>query len=59
MVLFALVVITLSSYLISPAKTQTALRLLHHWLQAHRRLIVIVLSTAVGLQLSGAGSGIL
>jgi hypothetical protein len=56
--MFAVYEITLVSYLVSPTKTETALRRLHDWLLAHRRQVWIALIAAVGVVLLAYGMGI-
>lgn len=47
--MFAVVEITLVSYLVAPAKTLAVLRPLHKWAFAHRRHMLIAIFTVVGL----------
>jgi hypothetical protein len=56
--MFALVEIVLVSYLVSPTKTETALRRLHDWSLAHRRQVWIALIAAVGVVLLAYGMGV-
>ena len=49
--------VTLVSYLVAPAKTQEALRLVHNWASAHRPHIVIGIFAAGGLMLAVNGIG--
>jgi Sap, sulfolipid-1-addressing protein len=58
-VMLAVVEITLCSYLIAPGKTEAVLRVLHDWLLAHRRQILIAFFAVLGLWLVAAGLGIL
>jgi hypothetical protein len=57
LVLLAVVEITLFTYLVAPAKTEAVLRLLHDWLQAHRRQILIAFLAVFGLWLVATGLG--
>lgn len=51
--MFAVIEITLVTYLVAPAKTQALLRPLHDWALARRRQVVIAILVVVGfLQLS-------
>jgi len=50
--------IILVSYLITPAKTQAALRLLHGWTSAHRRKLLVAILAVVGLSMLAHGLGI-
>ncbi|MGB3484688.1 MAG: GAP family protein [Mycobacterium sp.] len=54
----AVVEIILVTYLIAPAKTQAALQRLHDWTSAHRKQLVIVILTVMGLSMLAHGSGI-
>jgi hypothetical protein len=56
--MFAVVEILLVSYLVSPTKTETALRRLHDWSLAHRRQVWIALIAAVGVVLLAYGMGV-
>jgi hypothetical protein len=56
-VMFAVVEIILLSYLVTPAKTQAVLRLLHDWALAHRRQVVVATFAAVGVALVAHGMG--
>lgn len=47
--MFAVVELTLVSYLIAPAKTLAVLRPLHDWALAHRRQVLITIFAVVGL----------
>lgn len=49
--------IILLSYLITPVKTQAVVRVLHDWLSAHRRKIVISILAVVGVVLVAQGMG--
>lgn len=53
----AVVEITLVGYLVTPAKTQAVLRLLHGWARAHRRKIMIAMCTVGGVSLVANGIG--
>jgi hypothetical protein len=57
-VLLAIVETTLVTHLVAPAKTETVLRLLGDWLQAHSRQILIVFFAVVGFWLVATGVGI-
>jgi hypothetical protein len=54
-VMLAVVEITLACYLVTPAKTQAVLRLLHDWALAHRRKILIAMCTVAGVALVARG----
>ncbi|ORV12526.1 GAP family protein [Mycobacterium celatum] len=56
--MFAVIEITLVSYLVAPAKTQAILRPLHNWALAHRRQVVIAILAVVGLLQVSKGLGI-
>jgi hypothetical protein len=56
---FALAEIILVSYLITPARTQVTLQLLHERMQPYRSHIVIAVVAAVGLFTLASGLGIL
>jgi hypothetical protein len=56
--MFALVEIILVSYLASPTKTETALRLLHDWILAHRRQVWIVMIAVIGVVSLAYGMGV-
>ncbi|MGV0643005.1 GAP family protein [Mycolicibacterium sp. XJ879] len=47
--MFAVVEMTLISYLVAPAKTLALLRPLHNWALRHRRQVLITIFTVVGL----------
>jgi hypothetical protein len=47
--MFAIVEITLVSYLAAPAKTLAVLRPLHDWALVHRRRILITIFSVAGL----------
>jgi hypothetical protein len=49
--MLAVVEITLVSYLAMPAKTQAVLRLLHDWVLAHRRNVLLATCAVVGMSL--------
>jgi hypothetical protein len=53
----AAVEITLVSYLITPAKTQAVLRVLHGWARAHRQKIMVAMCTVGGVSLLAHGIG--
>ncbi len=55
--MFAVVEIILVSYLASPTKTGTALRLLHDWVLAHRRQVWIAAIAVVGVVSLAYGMG--
>lgn len=46
---FAIVELILVCYLITPTKTQAVLRLVHDWVRAHRRQILIAVFAVVGV----------
>ena len=50
--------VILVSYLISPAKTQAALRVLHNWASAHRWKLLVAILTVAGLSMLAHGLGI-
>jgi Sap, sulfolipid-1-addressing protein len=56
--MFAVAEIILVSYLASPRKTKTVLRLLHDWVLAHRRHVWIALISVVGVVLLAYGMGV-
>lgn len=56
--MFAVVEMTLVSYLVAPTKTLAVLRPLHDWALAHRRQILITIFTVVGLFQLARGIGI-
>ena len=56
--MFAVIEITLVSYLAAPAKTQAVLRPLHDWALAHRRQVVIAIFAVVGFLQLSKGMGI-
>jgi Sap, sulfolipid-1-addressing protein len=56
--MFAVIEIILVSYLASPTKTETALRLLHDWVLAHRRQVLIAMIAVVGVVSLAYGMGI-
>lgn len=49
--------IVLISNLVTPVKTQAALRLLHDWVRDYRRQLLVVIFTLVGLALVAQGVG--
>jgi hypothetical protein len=49
--MLAVVEITLVSYLVTPAKTQAVMRLLHDWALAHRRKILVAIFVVIGVSL--------
>lgn len=55
--ILAVAEITLVSYLITPAKTQAGLRLLHDWAWTHRRKILIAVAATGGISLVANGLG--
>jgi hypothetical protein len=55
--ILAVVEITLLSYLAMPAKTQAVLRLLHDWVLAHRRKILVAIFAVGGVSLVAHGMG--
>jgi hypothetical protein len=54
-----IVEIVLISNLVAPAKTQEFLRLLHDWVRARRRQVLIAMLTLIGLALVAQGMGTL
>jgi len=56
--MFAVAEFILVGYLASPRKTQTALRLLHEWVLAHRRQVWIAMIAVVGVVLLTYGMGV-
>ena len=56
--MFAVVEIILVSYLASPRKTETAMRLLHNWVLAHRQQVWIAMIAVVGVVLLTYGVGV-
>lgn len=57
--MFAVIEITLVTYLVAPAKTQALLRPLHDWALARRRQVVIAILVVVGFLQLSKGLGIL
>jgi hypothetical protein len=55
--ILAVVEITLVSYLAAPAQTQAVLRLLHDWVLAHRRQILVAIFAVGGVSLVAHGMG--
>jgi Sap, sulfolipid-1-addressing protein len=55
--MFAVVEIILVSHLATPAKTQAALQLLHDWILAHRRQVLIALIALTGVAMMALGMG--
>ncbi len=55
--MYAVVEITLVSYLATPAKTLVVLRPLHDWALAHRRQILVAMFTVGGVSLVAYGVG--
>ena len=53
--MLAVVEITLVSYLVTPAKTQALMQLLHDWARAHRRKILVAMFAVVGVALVAQG----
>jgi Sap, sulfolipid-1-addressing protein len=53
----AVVEVILVSYLISPAKTQAALRVLHTWTSAHRWKLLVAILAVAGLSMLAHGLG--
>lgn len=58
MAMFAVVEITLVSYLVAPAKTLAVLRPLHDWALAHRRQVLVAIFAVVGFFQLARGIGI-
>ena len=56
--MFAIVEIILVSFLVSPTKTETAVRRLHDWALAHRRHVWIAMIAVVGIALLAYGMGV-
>ena len=57
--MFAVVEITLVSYLVKPAKTRAVLQQLHDWALAHRRHVLILIFAVAGFWQLGKGMGII
>jgi hypothetical protein len=55
--ILAVAEITLVSYLVTPEKTQAALRRLHNWAWVHRRKILVAVAATGGLSLLANGLG--
>jgi hypothetical protein len=55
--MFAVVEIILVSQLVTPAKTQAVLQLLHDWILAHRRQVVIAMIAVIGVAMMAYGMG--
>jgi Sap, sulfolipid-1-addressing protein len=55
--LLTVVEIILVSYLVTPAKTQAALRRLHDWTSAHRWKLLVAILAVVGLSMLAHGLG--
>ena len=55
----AVVEIVLLSNLVTPTKTQAFLRVLHDWVRARRRQVLVAMLTLVGLALVAQGGGII
>lgn len=53
----AVIEVILLSYLVTPAKTQAVLRVLHNWVSAHRRKILVSIFAVVGAALVTQGMG--
>ncbi len=51
--------IVLLSNLVAPTKTEALLRRVHDWARSHRRQILVVMLTFVGLALVAQGMGII
>ncbi len=58
-VVFAVVELTLVSYLVAPTKTEAVLRPLHDWALARRRQVLIAIFAVVGFFQVAKGVGIL
>jgi hypothetical protein len=56
-VMLGVVELILLSSVVAPARTQAALRLIHDWVQTHRRKILIALFAIVGSMLVAQGMG--
>jgi hypothetical protein len=55
--MFAVVEIILVSQLVTPAKTQAVLQLLHDWILAHRRQALIAMFAVIGVMMMAYGMG--
>ena len=53
--MLSVVEITLVSYLVTPAKTQAFVQLLHDWARAHRRKVLVAILAVVGVALVAQG----
>ena len=53
--MLAVVEITLAGYLVTPAKTQAFVQLLHDWARAHRRKVLVAMFAVVGVALVAQG----
>jgi hypothetical protein len=58
-VMLAVVEVILLSSLVTPARTEAALRVVHDWVQSHRRKILIILLAVVGAALVAQGAGVI
>lgn len=56
--MFADAEIILMSYLITPAKTEAALRMVHNWASAQRRKLLVATPAAIGVLLVATGMGV-
>jgi hypothetical protein len=56
--MLAIIEIMLASYLVTPAKTQAVVRVLHDWARAHRRKILIAILAVLGVSLVAKGMGL-
>nr|WP_232003644.1 GAP family protein [Mycobacterium sp. 1465703.0] len=59
LLMYAIVEIILVGYVAAPAKTQSLLRVLHDWVQAYHRQILVALFTVVGMSQLAQGLHIL
>jgi ABC-type multidrug transport system fused ATPase/permease subunit len=57
-VMLAVIEIALVSYLIMPTKTQSVLKVLHDWVNAHRTQVLATMFSVGGLSLVASGFGI-
>ena len=55
--MFAVVEIILVSHVVTPAKTQAALQLLHDWILGHRRQVLITMIAVTGVAMMTLGMG--
>ena len=55
--MFAVVEIILVSHVAAPAKTEAVLRLLHNWILAYRRQVLIAMIAVIGVAMVAYGMG--